>query len=430
MMNPDLFQPDTETAVLSIILQNPSKIDELNNVKDQMFTSGPNQVLFATIKELCSQGLVPEVNLIDSFLKSQGRDMRVGGRDYLNHLYKQVYNPDNLKEFERQLVESYKARRLLSLSAELPDKVKESKDLSSVIESIRKNLDSLTQDSGGELTTTFSTALRTSWDKLVYRVANPGISGVTTGLKSIDTVTNGMGKGDLWIIAGRPGMGKTAVMCNLLLQQAKATVPTLIFSLEMPEESLIMRMLSIETELSSSDLKLGLVTKEKLEFISATMRLIKDYPIFIDTNYNTSLAYIVSTIRRYVNLHNVRVAYIDYVQLLAERSVDATNELGRISRALKLLANELGITIIIGSQLNRGVEMREDKRPILSDLRQSGNLEEDADLVIGLYRDVMYNKKTADKALMELLILKQRNGPIGMLPLSFAVECTKVVDKL
>jgi replicative DNA helicase len=143
-----------------------------------------------------------------------------------------------------------------------------------------------------------------------------------------------------------------------------------------------------------------------------------------------NIEYVLSTIRKYKINHNIKVVYLDYVQLLAERSQDATNELGRISRLLKLIANELDITVLFGSQLSRAVELREDKRPILSDLRQSGNLEEDTDIAIGLYRDVLYNKKTADKKLMELLLIKNRNGPVGMLPAEFNEETLKLTAKV
>lgn len=429
-MSDSLFQNDAETAVLSIVLQNPDAIHELQGLKNLMFSSKPNELLFTTVQELSEQGLVPDINLVDSLLKSQNRDLLVGGRDYLNYLYKQSYSRNNLKEFERIVIDAWKGRTLISLASGLPTSIMGTKDIDGIIEKVRKSLDNLTQVSGGEETSNFEDALKASWDDLLYRVANPGIRGVTTGLRGLDAATNGMCSGDLWIIAGRPSMGKSALICNLMLRQGQHGDGVLIFSLEMKKIPLIERMLAIDTGISSSDIRLGILDKTKMDRLSESIKKIKSYPIFIDANYSGDLNYITTTIRRYKSLHNVKVVYIDYIQLLAERNQDATNEIGRITRALKLLANELGITIIIASQLNRGVEAREDKRPMSADLRQSGNLEEDADIILGIYREVIYNKKTSDKRLMELIILKQRNGPTGMLPMDFIEELTKVSDRI
>jgi replicative DNA helicase len=430
MLNDSLFQNDAETAVLSIILQNPDSIHEIQSIKSGMFSSKPNELLFTTVQELAQQNLVPDVNLIDSLLKSQNRDLQVGGRDYLNYLYKQSYNKSNIREFERIVVDSWKARTLISLATGLPPTIMQSKDIDGIINKTRMALDALTQTSGGELTSNFEDALKLSWTEMMFRVANPGIRGTTTGLISLDSVTNGMCPGDLWIIMGRPGSGKTALMCNSILGQGRTNGASLIFSLEMKKVPLIERMLAMETGISSNDIRMGLLDKSKIDTLSEAIKKIKSYPIYIDANYSGEMNYVLTTVRRYKSLYNIKVVYIDYIQLLAERNIDATNEIGRITRALKLLANELDITVVIGSQLNRGVEAREDKRPMISDMRQSGNLEEDADVVLGLYRDIMYNKKTADKKLLEMLILKQRNGPTGMLPVTFEAELMKLTDRI
>lgn len=430
MNNPDRFQNDAEAAVLSISLQNPKKIEELKHIKDYMFSSSPNQVLFATIQELSSQNLVPDVNLIDSYLKAQNRDLTVGGREYLNYLFTQSFNQENVAEFERIVVDSYKARKLINLSTQIPQKVSETKDINSVLEAVRKEVDALSQTTGGDSTTNFEDTLKMSWATLVDRIKNPGVNGVTTGLKTLDSITNGMNSGELWVIAGRPGMGKTAYFCNSILKQGKANIPVLMFSLEMKKVPLVERMLAIETGVSSSDMRMGMLDQAKVDLLSAKISEIKDYPIHIDSNYFSDINYVITTARRYKALHGIKVVYLDYLQLLAERTLDATNEIGRITRALKLLANDIDVSVVMGSQLSRGVEARPDKRPQLQDLRQSGNIEEDADIVIGLYRDVLYNKKVSDKTLLELLLLKHRNGPIGMLPANFEQELTRMTDRL
>ena len=430
MNSPDMFQNDAEAAILSIALQNPRKIEELKHIKDFMFSSSPNQMLFTTIQELSSQNLVPDVNLIDSYLKAQNRDLTVGGRDYLNYLFTQSFNQENVTEFERIVVDSYKARKLINISTQIPQKVSETTDINIVLDGVRKEIDNLTQTSGGDSTFTFEDTLKSSWEQLVERVRNPGINGVTTGLKSLDSITNGMNSGELWVVAGRPGMGKTAYFCNAMLKQGASNIPLLMFSLEMKKGPLVERMLAIETGVSSNDMRMGMLNQEKIDALSDKIKEIKDYPIHIDSNYFSDINYIVTTARRYKALHGIEVIYLDYLQLLAERTSDATNEIGRITRALKLLANDIDVSIVMGSQLSRGVEARPDKRPQLQDLRQSGNIEEDADIVLGLYRDVLYNKKTSDKDLLELLLLKHRNGPTGMLPVGFEQELTRMRDRL
>lgn len=429
MPNTELFQPDAETAILSIILQNSNKIYELQNIRSFMFSSTPNQFLYSIIQELITQNLIPEVNLIDSYLKAQNKDVQVGGRDYLNYLVKLSFNQENLKEFERIVVDSYKARTLISLTSSVPNLVLSTTDINSIIEKLRGSLDSLTVTGGGESTVNLETALKSSWEDLLYRAANPGIRGKSTGYKTLDLSTSGFSEGDLWIIAGRPGMGKSAMFCNLMLNQGKNDIPSMIFSLEMRKAPLVERMLAIHTGINGTNIKLGILNQEDLDKLSDAIKQIKSYPIYIDSYYSGNVDYVVSTARKYKSLYNINVVYVDYLQLLAERNQESTHELGRISRSFKLVANELGIAFVAGSQLNRLVETRDDKRPILSDLRQSGNLEEDSDIVLGLYRDVKYNTKTPDKKLLELLILKQRSGPTGVLPLNFEEETLRITDK-
>lgn len=428
-MSDQLFNADTETAILSIILKSPEKIFELNSIKEFMFSSGANQLLFATINSLANQGLSPEITLIHDSLKAKNKDLQVGGKEYLSYLVSQEYDPNNLREFERLLVDSHKAKTLISIAGTIPSQVASSKEIDAVIGAIRSSLDNLTESSGGDSTSSISDVLKSSWNEIVDRTKNPGIRGVTTGIHGIDLATSGVTGGELWTIAGRPGMGKTAWECNVGLSQGKKAAPVLIFSLEMRQNPLIERMLAIETGVNSTNIRLGLLAQEEMDKISDCMKKLKDLPIFVDANYNANLPYVLSTIRRYKKTHDVKVVYVDYIQLLSERSADATNEIGRMTRALKLLANELDIGVVILSQLSRNCEYREDKRPILSDLRQSGNIEEDSDVVIGLYRDEVYNKDTKHKGTLEQIILKQRSGPIGTVLTVFSGDTNRITEK-
>jgi replicative DNA helicase len=214
------------------------------------------------------------------------------------------------------------------------------------------------------------------------------------------------------------------------MNQAEEGIRSLMFSREMQKQPLMERFISIETGIPlTPNIRMGQLTKTELETISLTLKRIKEYPVFLDTNYSGSLDYVENTVRKYKRLYGIDVVYIDYLQLLAERDENSTQELGRIMRRAKILSLELDIVFAIASQLNRNVELRDNKRPILSDFRQSGNIEEDADLAVGLYRDEYYNQNSKSKGTMEFIINKHRNGPVGIIPLTFKAETNKIEGK-
>jgi replicative DNA helicase len=265
---------------------------------------------------------------------------------------------------------------------------------------------------------------------IISRNDAPGIPGISTGLRGLDRVTAGKMGGDFWLIAGRPGMGKTALMCNMLLSDAKQNKKGIMFSLEMNKQLLVERMLSITTGIPLyPNIRMGDLNEVELGTIKESLNLFQTYPLYLDTNFIASLEYLETMIRKYKHLKDIDIVYVDYIQLLAERESDQTHAIGRISRKCKLLAEELDITVVAASQLNRTLEGRQNKRPILPDLRQSGNLEEDGDIIVGLYRDKKYNLKTPDPNLMEAIVLKQRNGPTKTVYLDFKEETNKVKDK-
>jgi replicative DNA helicase len=429
-MTDEIFQQEAETAVLSIILKFPDKFYELMNLQPHMFSSSISMNLYVAITDMISQKLVPETNLLVSFLGATDRLQAVGGKEYITYLISQEYAQENLKKFEEIIINSYKARSLMSLSSKIPSMVLTEGDIDATLGNIRTTLDKLIEASGGENTATFLSILKETTSDLELRVANPGIKGITTGLKRLDIGLSGLNGGDLVIVAGRPGAGKTTLMVNkFAVSQAIAGLPVLVFSLEMRRTALVEKILSEKTGIPLTSIRLGMISKEQIDTVYSTIEKIKSLPLHIDSNYSSNLNYMLSTIRKYKKLYNIRAAYVDYLQLLSERTSDSTNELGRICRGFKLLANELDIPIILGSQLNRGVELREDKRPALSDLRQSGNIEEDADIVLGLYRDALYtkNQKTAND--LELIILKQRFGPTGTVLCGFEGDTGKITDR-
>lgn len=429
----DLFNVTAETAVLSIILNSPNKIFDLTILKPYMFSNDINESIFTTCHELIEKGSVPDINLLESYAKSGNKLDKLGGREYLDYIQKQItaFDNNNIKEYEKLVANSYKARTLIKVTSGISSStLLNSENVDTAIDNLRKSLDSISESSGGDLTESLNSIVDSSWNVIYERAQNPGISGITSGISTVDLVTSGIMPGDVWVVGGRPGSGKSALFCNMVLNQAEHKIKSLLFSREMQKQPLIERFVAIKTGIPlTPNIRMGQLTKAELETISRTLKEIKDFPIFIDANYSGSLDYVENTVRRFKKTGGIDVVYIDYLQLLAERDEGSTHELGRIMRRAKLLALELDIAFVIASQLNRNVEMRENKRPVLSDFRQSGNIEEDADLAVGLYRDEYYNRNSKSKGVMEFIINKHRNGPTGIIPLTFREDTNKIEGK-
>lgn len=420
----DIRIQTSEVAILSMILKNPILMDNAETLGSHMFSSTPHQRLYEIIKSLHSRGLIPDVGMVSSELSSRGILNLCGGDSYLTYLSQQEFDENNFDEFLEHVISSFKARELMSIVNSVPNKIIDITSIDSVLDWIRDSINALAIGAGDKVIT-IEDATKEMWNVLKDRVDNPKEDIVSTSIGDLDSVTGGYRAGDLWVIAGRPGMGKSSYICNSVL----TGTPSLIFSLEMSSESLMHRIVAIDSGVPVFNMRMGTLTQGQLNNIADSIKNVKELPIYIDTNFSADIDYVTATIRKYKKLFDIRVVYVDYIQLLVDRSVTSTHDLGRVSRELKLLSNDLGITSIICSQLNRSVEAREDKRPMLHDLRQSGNLEEDADIVVFLYRDELYNKDTRDKNSLELILRKQRNGPIGTLYSRFYELTNKIESK-
>jgi replicative DNA helicase len=427
-MSDKLFSTEHEIAVLSTILKNPDLYYGAD-IRFFMMSAVPHQLIYQEIEVLNSKQLVSDLQMVSNSLDSSGNLSKVGGREYLDYLAAQDFKVENFKEYCNLLIRSYKGRVFVSEASKVKPDSLTLDNIDATIMSFRKTLDTLTEVSGGGGTVHIGDSIKKSFDEIVARTNNPGVRGHSWGIKDIDVTTGGKSPGEWWIIGGRPSQGKTALLCNSILEDGKNNVPVLFFEKEMNYQSLVERLVAIDSGVSIQNIRLGILDKKQVDKIGESMRKIREYPIFIDTTFNSDIHYLESTIYKYKATKNIGVVYLDYLQLMAERDDNQTHELGRISRACKLLANDQGICIIGASQLNRGVEMRDNKRPMMSDLRQSGNLEEDADFVVALYRDEYYDKETKYKNLMEFIILKARNGPVGTITLKFDPESNIITNK-
>jgi len=428
--NKDHFNHETERIVLSIIIREFSRINSLlEAISYPMFASAIHQEIWKNLVSVLETGMEPRPEVFIQFLTSKDQLEVCGGESYILMLAGRNDKAEDIDFFIGNLTDAYKVRVLsIMASSEIPAGIATTGDISALVSRIRDTLEKLETSGVGRTVVRIGDILKDVYDDIWERVANPGLAGIDTGFESVNALTSGYMPGDIWIIGARPSMGKSTFLITTLLSLAKRGIPTLMISREMGAEVMVERILSAETGIKFSDIRFGTV-KEKDKFIlKEKFEEIKKIPLFMDTNFYGDINYVSGIIRKFVRLNGVKVVAIDYIQLLVERDKDQTAELGKVSRALKLLAEDLKITILVASQLNRLLEMREDKRPILSDLRQSGNLEEDADVVFGMFREYMYVTDPTLIDRLEFNCLKQRNGRIGLLKLKFNGDIISITD--
>lgn len=428
MADKNIFNNDAEVAVLSIVLNHPEMVHELDGLQSFMFDSAIHQNLFLEIQQMTERQVPTEPALLIAELDASNSINKVGGKKYIQDLTNYQYNKDTLPEYRNLIIKSYKTRSLISLGASVATVDKVNVDnVDSEIGRIKTSLDRLLETRGGTQTIHIGDSVAGVYKDIINGRSNAGLRGTSWGIGSLDKATGGKCAGELIIIGGRPGQGKSSILFNSIYNDAKNGVASLLFEREMRTQEVTERLVSLDTGIPITNIRLRILTDPQVKQIYESLERIKKLPIYIDTSYrSTDPYYIESTVNKYKRLYDIKVVYLDYIQILVDREDNQTNEIGRYSRLFKTMANELDICSIMASQLNRQVEMRDNKRPVLSDLRQSGNLEEDADIVVGLYRDEYYNPETRYKNLMEFIILKYRNGPPGTVTIRFEDITNKV----
>lgn len=435
-MSSELFLTDHEDNLLAILMRDGDKIyDAMGTLTFDMFSSSLRGEIFRIMTELVKNDHAPTPINIIGYSESKKRIDMAGGKGLIELLASKEVDVSGYGIFLNSIIDSYKARKLHQLAVDLPVLI-QNQPVDEVIASAQNQIIALDEQRPNGGVKSIEELLVSAYDIIKTKKDNPGIVGATTGFPTLDFATNGYNEGTQWIYSGRPGSGKTTVMIQSFREAAGKGVPSLIFNREMGPMELMFRFLAMDESVPYQEIVTGVdLSNSKVERLGRSARKLSKLPIYLDSNYYGNIRQVVSTIRKYHRTHDIRLVGIDYVQLLAERQHDQVAELGRISRELKLLSLDLGITVVILSQLNRKVEDRDDKRPILSDLRQSGNLEEDADVVVGLYRDDMYVQNSPQAGMIEFLVLKQRNGPTGSYPMKFhgkylQVKDTQTVDEI
>lgn len=424
-----LFSHDTELMVLSLLLKTPDRIYAVMDVlRGEMFSASIHGVIFNSMVGLVKDGVTLSPQNLKIYVEQHKLTDKTGGHDYIDMLASMDADEKSFELYYKALGDSYKGRTLLNVAANLPAVVKGSTHIDDVIGNLKQTIDSLNGTSLTNGVHSLGEILDVSFDKIQHRVENPGISGIKTGIPTIDEAIGGLTKGTALYIGARPSMGKTITILTMLKSAATLGHPSLFISREMVNEEVIERLLSMDTKIPYTNIRYGRLSETNLRKLKRSYNRLRKLPFYIDSNIFGDINYVTSIIRKFHRLYGIRVVGVDYIGLLAERDRDQTAELGRISRLLKLISVDLELTVIVVSQLNRSLEARDDKHPILSDLRQSGNLEEDADIVIGLYRDEIYNKDPRTENKIEFEILKNRNGPLGKYELEFNKECVSIID--
>lgn len=427
---------EAEEALLSAILFDPQTVYDIIEVLEPSdFYKAAHKEIFEAMLALFNANEPIDLVTLTDRLKQLGKLDEAGGPVYISSLMETVPLATNAPQYGKIVREHSTLRRMILYGSEIMSKCYlEEERADDVIDFAERCVFEISQNKIKPAFMPISKIIERNIDSLEDRQGNQSmITGVPTGFRTIDRMMSGLQNSDMIILAARPSMGKTALALNMARNAAmEADVPVAIFSLEMSREQLSLRLLCAEAMVDASHLRTGRFDRDAWLRLTDAASNLSEAPIFIDDAADISAMEIRAKARRLKMEKGLGLIVIDYLQLMRGRS-DAERrdlEISEISRSLKALAKELNVPVIALSQLNRMLEQRADKRPMLSDLRESGSLEQDADVVMFIYRDEVYNKEDdANKGAAEVIIGKQRNGPVGTAHLAFMHQYTKFENK-
>ncbi len=429
---------ESEQAVLGGILFSPdsfNKIAEL--VRPDDFYRGPHKHIFEVMSDLYSRGEPIDIITVSELLNDKEMLDAAGGRPYLMDLAMSVATTENIVYYSKIIRNKSLLRQLITAGNEIAGSGYEMHAAEEAIDKAQAQIFEIAQHGTPNDLSHIKDILPTSFNQIEERCANKGsLMGVGTGFYDLDAYTSGLQKSDLLILAARPSMGKTAFCLNIVTHVAlREHRPVLVFSLEMGKEQLVLRMLCAEAEIDAQKIRTGEMGEHEFAKLNQAMGKLGDAPIYIDDTPGLTVMEMRAKARK-VQMESgedIGLVVIDYLQLMSGPSSSGnesnrTQEISQISRGLKGLARELKAPVMALSQLSRAVESRQDKKPMLSDLRESGAIEQDADLVMFIYRDEYYNKETERPGTADIIIAKQRNGPVGEVELLFRHNITRFLN--
>ena len=419
-----------QSVIGSMIMDREAIVAASEIITGEDFYNKQYGVLFETMIELNDEGSPVDLVTLQNRLKEKDVPPEVSSLEFVRDLITAVPTSANIKYYATIVSEKSVLRKMIRMNEDIANTCYAGKEsLEFILEDTEKRVFQLTQNrSGGEFVPIRQVVMN-AMDKIEKAAKNKGsVTGIATGFTDLDYRTAGMQPSDLILIAARPSMGKTAFALNIAQHVAfKLHQTVAIFSLEMSKEQLVNRMFSLESNVDAQKLRTGNLNDQEWERLIESAGVIGKSNLIIDDTPGISISELRSKCRKYKMDQNLSMIMIDYLQLMtgSGRSDSRQQEISDISRSLKAVARELSVPVIALSQLSRAVEQRPDHRPMLSDLRESGAIEQDADVVMFIYRDDYYNHDTDKKGVSEIIIAKQRNGPIGTVELAWLPEYTK-----
>ena len=429
---------EAERAVLGGLMLETHRFDTVIQViKENDFDGKDHQIIFQSMSELVEENKPLDPLTVSEKLDNKNSLNKVGGKDYLVELATTTPSAANLEAYAEIIRQRSITRKLMKANSEISELISnpQGQDGASLLDKAESMIFALNDETNqnDQNLQSMRELIPSTMDRL-HELSNKsgGLIGSSTGYKDLDNKLQGLQNGDLIVVAGRPSMGKTSLAMNVaenVLLDSESNGSVLIFSLEMPGESLTTRLLSGMTKLNQQNVRSGMLKDDELRILFQQSEKLKNLPLWIDDSSILSPMELRAKARRLARTEKdgLSLIVVDYLQLmqLPLSSENRVNQISEISRSLKSLAKELNVPVIALSQLNRAVENRPNKRPIMADLRDSGAIEQDADVILFIYRDEVYNEDSEHGNKAEIIIGKQRNGPIGTINLTFLKEFTR-----
>lgn len=425
------YNIEAEQSVIGAMLKDRSTIAEaVEELKSDDFYKDTHKVIFSIISDMYQRDIPVDMITLLEELKSTEKLESAGGVTYITQVSGSVLSTANVSSYIKIVSDKATLRRLIKSSTEIIEKCYNSQnDVEAVIDEAEQKVFNIAEKRNVSDFEPMNIVLERGFIEIERLFNNKGhINGVPTGFPELDSKTSGFQKGDMILIAARPSMGKTTFALNIAEYAAlRAGKNVAVFSLEMSKEQLAYKLLCSEANVDMLKLRTGALEDKDWENIAKASGPLADAKIFIDDTAGTSVMEMRSKCRKLKLEHGIDMIVIDYLQLMSgsSQSESRQQEVSEISRSIKALAKEMACPVIALSQLSRAPEQRADHRPMLSDLRESGSIEQDADLVMFLYRDEYYDSETEDKNVAELIIAKQRNGPVGTVKLAWLGQFSK-----
>lgn len=423
-----------QSVIGSMIMDRDAIVAAAEIVTETDFYSKQYGILFETMIELNDEGKPVDLVTLQDRLREKDVPAEVSSLEFVRDLITAVPTSANIKYYAEIVAEKSTLRKLIKLNEEIANTCYVGKEsLEVILEDTEKRVFELVQKRNTGDYMPIRQIVMNAMDKIELASKNKGaVTGLPTGFLDLDYKTAGFQPSDLILIAARPSMGKTAFVLNIAQYMAFNQNKTVaVFSLEMSKEQLVNRLFSLESKVDSQHIRTGSLSDNEWEKLIESAGVIGKSNLIIDDTPGISISELRSKCRKYKLEHNLSIIIIDYLQLMSGSGRSSDNrqqEISDISRSLKSLARELAVPVVALSQLSRAVEQRPDHRPMLSDLRESGAIEQDADVVMFIYRDDYYNKDTEQKNIAEIIIAKQRNGPIGTINLVWLPDYTKFAN--